>query len=104
MVRISNLEPRWRLFIRPGDPVYEGMLVGEHNRENDLIVNPCKTKKLSNVRAAGKDYAVTLTPVSHPTIEDSLQFIRDDELLEITPSSLRMRKQIFRNKSERSGK
>ena len=74
------------------------MLVGEHTRDNDLDVNPCKTKKLSNVRAAGKDDAVTLTPVTPLTLEAALQFIRDDEMVEATPKSLRMRKTIFRRR------
>ena len=99
---IFNLEPRGRMFVVPGDPVYEGMLVGEHTRANDLDVNPCKTKKLSNVRAAGKDDAVTLTPVTPLTLEAALQFIRDDELVEVTPKSLRMRKTIFSAQERRT--
>ena len=99
---IYNLEPRGRMFVVPGDPVYEGMLVGEHTRDNDLDVNPCKTKKLSNVRAAGKDDAVTLTPVTPLTLEAALQFIRDDEMVEATPKSLRMRKAIFSAQERRT--
>ena len=99
---IYNLEPRGRMFVLPGDPVYEGMLVGEHTRDNDLDVNPCKTKKLSNVRAAGKDDAVTLTPVTPLTLEAALQFIRDDEVVEATPKSLRMRKAIFSAQERRT--
>jgi GTP-binding protein len=89
---LFNLEPRGQLFVTPGDPVYEGMIVGEHNRENDLNVNPTKTKKLSNMRAAGKDDAVVLTPVLPLTLERAIQFIRDDEMVEVTPKSVRMRK------------
>ncbi len=89
---LFNLEPRGQLFVVPGDPVYEGMIVGEHNRDQDLNVNPCKTKKLSNMRAAGKDDAVTLTPVLPMTLERAIQFIRDDELVEVTPHSIRLRK------------
>ena len=89
---IFNLEPRGRMFVRPGDPVYAGMIVGEHNRNNDLDVNMCRTKKLTNMRAAGKDDAVTLTPVTPLALEAGLQFIRDDEMVEATPKSLRMRK------------
>ena len=89
---LFNLEPRGQLFVTPGDPVYEGMIVGEHNRENDLNVNPTKTKKLSNMRAAGKDDAVVLTPVLPLTLERAIQFIRDDEMVEVTPKSIRMRK------------
>ena len=89
---LFNLEPRGNLFVMPGDPVYEGMIIGEHNRENDLNVNPCKTKKLSNIRAAGKDDAVVLSPIIPLTLEKAVQFIRDNELVEVTPSSIRLRK------------
>ncbi len=92
---LFNLEPRGVLFVRPGEPTYEGMIVGEHNRDNDLNVNPCKTKKLSNMRAAGKDDAVVLTPVLPMTLERAIQFIRDDELVEVTPTSIRLRKAIL---------
>jgi GTP-binding protein len=76
----------------PGDPVYEGMIIGEHNREQDLNVNPCKIKKLSNIRAAGKDDAVVLSPIIPLTLEKAVQFIRGNELVEITPCSIRLRK------------
>ena len=89
---LFNLEPRGNLFVTPGERVYEGMIVGEHNRDTDLNVNPCKTKKLSNMRAAGKDEAVVLTPVLPMTLERAIQFIRDDELVEVTPQSIRLRK------------
>jgi GTP-binding protein len=92
---LFNLEPRGNLFVKPGDIVYEGMLVGEHNRENDLNVNPCKTKKLSNVRASGKDDAVVLTPILPMTLERAIQFIRDDELVEVTPVAIRLRKAML---------
>ncbi|MFP4151557.1 MAG: translational GTPase TypA [Alkalispirochaeta sp.] len=92
---LFNLEPRGLLFVRPGDAVYEGMIVGEHNRDNDLNVNPCKTKKLTNMRAAGKDDAVVLTPVLPMTLERAIQFIRDDELVEVTPKSIRLRKTVL---------
>ncbi len=92
---LFNLEPRGSLFVVPGDPVYEGMIVGEHNRDNDLNVNPCKMKKLSNMRAAGKDDNVILTPVLPLTIERAVQFIRDDELVEITPQVIRLRKAVL---------
>ncbi|MFP4331403.1 MAG: translational GTPase TypA [Alkalispirochaetaceae bacterium] len=92
---LFNLEPRGQLFVTPGEPVYEGMIVGEHNRENDLNVNPCKTKKLTNMRAAGKDDAVVLTPVLPMTLERAIQFIRDDELVEVTPRSIRLRKAVL---------
>jgi GTP-binding protein len=92
---LFNLEPRGNLFVVPGDKVYEGMIVGEHNRDNDLNVNPCKTKKLSNVRASGKDDAVVLTPIMPMTLERAIQFIREDELMEVTPESIRLRKAVL---------
>jgi GTP-binding protein len=81
-----NLEPRGRLFTAPGEPVYEGMIVGEHNRGQDINVNPCKEKKLSNMRAAGKDENVILTPVRPLTLEQAISFVREDELVEVTPN------------------
>lgn len=92
---LFNLEPRGTLFVVPGDTVYEGMIVGEHSRENDLNVNPCKTKKLTNIRAAGKDDAVALAPIVPMTLERAVQFIREDELIEITPKSIRLRKSVL---------
>ena len=92
---LNNLEPRGVLFITPGETVYEGMIVGEHNRDNDLNVNPCKMKKLSNVRASGKDDAVVLTPVIPMTLERAIQFIQEDELVEVTPQSIRLRKAVL---------
>jgi len=89
---LFNLEPRGRLFIPPGVAVYEGMIIGEHNRENDINVNPCKEKKLSNVRAAGKDENIILTPPTPMPLERAIDFIRDDELVEVTPKSIRLRK------------
>lgn len=89
---LFNLEPRGELFVTPGDPVYEGMIVGEHNRENDIDVNPTKEKKLTNLRAAGKDENVILTPVRPMTLERALHFVREDELVEVTPVSIRLRK------------
>ncbi|NOY69644.1 MAG: translational GTPase TypA [Deltaproteobacteria bacterium] len=92
---LFNLEARGRLFIRPGEAVYEGMVIGEYNREKDIYVNPCKTKKLTNMRASGKDDAVTLTPVAPLTLEAAIRFIGDDELVEVTPKSVRIRKKIL---------
>ena len=89
---LFNLEPRGTLFVEPGDPVYEGMIVGEHNRDNDIDVNATKEKKLTNLRAAGKDENVILTPVKKMTLEHALHFVREDELVEVTPVSLRLRK------------
>jgi GTP-binding protein len=90
---LFNLEPRGRLFIVPGEQVYEGMVIGEHNRDNDINVNPCKEKKLSNMRAAGKDDNILLSPARPLTLESAIVFIRDDEMVEITPKSIRLRKE-----------
>lgn len=89
---LYNLEPRGSLFVVPGDPVYEGMVVGEHNRDNDIDVNPTKEKKLTNLRASGKDENIILTPVRPMTLENALHFLREDEVLEVTPESMRIRK------------
>lgn len=89
---LFNLEPRGELFIGPGDAVYEGMIIGEHNRDNDLDVNPIKEKKLTNLRTTSKDEAIILTPIKPMTLERALQFVREDELVEITPCSIRLRK------------
>src|SRR4051812_15582826 len=87
-----KLQERGRMFVSPGDPVYEGMIIGIHSRDNDLIVNPIKTKQLTNIRAAGKDEAIDLTPPIQLTLEYAVEFIADDELAEITPQSIRLRK------------
>ena len=92
---LSNLEPRGVLFASPGDAAYEGMVIGEHNRENDIDVNPCKAKKLTNMRSSTKDLAVILTPVQPLSLEKALNFIRDDELVEVTPNYIRIRKSIL---------
>jgi len=89
---IFHLEPRGKLFVQPGDLVYEGMIVGEHSRENDINVNICKEKKLSNMRASGKDENITLTKVKPMSLEEAITFIRDDEMVEVTPKSIRLRK------------
>ncbi|WP_022850702.1 translational GTPase TypA [Limisalsivibrio acetivorans] len=92
---LFHLEPRGNLFTRPGDPVYEGMIIGEYNKENDMNANPCKEKKLTNVRASGKDEAAVLTPVPPMTLEKAIHFIAEDELVEVTPESIRLRKQVL---------
>jgi GTP-binding protein len=92
---IFGLQPRGKIFVQPGDPVYEGMVVGEHNRDNDLNVNICREKKLTNIRAAAKDENVILTPVVPMSLEKAIEFIRDDELVEVTPSSIRIRKKVL---------
>lgn len=89
---LYNLEPRGTLFVEPGDPVYEGMIVGEHNRDNDIDVNATKEKKLTNLRAAGKDENVILTPARKMTLEKAIHFVRPDEMVEVTPKSIRLRK------------
>ncbi len=92
---LFNLEPRGRLFTVPGDPFYEGMIVGEHNRGQDIDVNPSKEKKLTNIRAAGKDDSIMLSPIKPFTLEQAISFIREDELVEVTPQSIRMRKAVL---------
>jgi len=89
---LFNLEPRGRLFIKPGDPTYEGMIFGEHNRVTDINANPCKEKNLTNMRASGRDENVILSPVKPMTLEQAIHFIRKDELVEVTPASIRLRK------------
>jgi GTP-binding protein len=92
---IFGLQPRGKIFVEAGDPVYEGMVVGEHNRDNDLNVNICREKKLTNIRAAAKDENVILSPVVPMTLEKAIEFIRDDELVEVTPKSIRIRKTVL---------
>ena len=82
---LFNLQERGRLFIGHGEKLYEGMIIGIHSRDNDLVVNPIKTKKLTNIRAAGKDEAILLTPPIELTLEYAVEFIADDELVEVTP-------------------
>ena len=96
-----NLEDRGRMFVNPGDKVYEGMIIGIHNRENDLVVNPLKGKKLTNVRASGTDEAVRLTPPVKLTLESAVEFIDDDELVEITPQTIRLRKRHLQEHERR---
>jgi GTP-binding protein len=90
-----NLEDRGRMFVSPGERLYEGMIVGVHSRDNDLIVNPIKGKKLTNVRAAGKDENVNLTPPIQITLESAIEFIEEDELVEVTPKTIRLRKRFL---------
>ena len=101
-----KLEDRGRMFVSPGDKLYEGMIIGVHSRDNDLVVNPIKGKQLTNVRSSGTDEAVRLTPPIRLTLESAVEFIDDDELVEITPLSVRMRKryltEIERKRASRS--
>jgi len=100
-----KLEDRGRMIVVPGDKLYEGMIIGIHSRDNDLIVNPIKGKQLTNVRASGTDEAVRLTPPVRLTLESAVEFIDDDELVEITPLSIRVRKRFLtENERKRAGR
>ena len=100
-----KLEDRGRMIVIPGDKMYEGMIIGIHSRDNDLIVNPIKGKQLTNVRASGTDEAVRLTPPVRLTLESAVEFIDDDELVEITPLSIRVRKRFLtENERKRTGR
>jgi GTP-binding protein len=101
---LFNLQERGRMLVNPGTPVYEGMIVGIHTRENDLAVNPVKGKKLTNIRAAGRDDNVDLTPALDLSLERAIEFIEADELVELTPKSIRLRKRLLKeNERRRSG-
>jgi GTP-binding protein len=91
-----KLQERGRMFVSPGDPLYEGIVIGIHSRDNDLVVNPIKGKQLTNVRASGTDEAVRLVPPIQVTLESAIEFIADDELVEITPKSIRIRKRYLK--------
>jgi GTP-binding protein len=92
---IENLQPRGTLFVSPGDEVYEGMVIGEHSRVNDLDVNVTKEKKLTNMRASGSDEAIRLIPPRLMNLEQALEFVREDELVEVTPAAVRLRKRVL---------
>jgi GTP-binding protein len=96
-----KLQERGRLFSSPGDPVYEGMIVGINSRDDDLAVNPIREKKLTNIRASGKDEHIDLTPPIQLTLESAVEFIADDELVEITPKSIRLRKRFLKEHERR---
>jgi GTP-binding protein len=96
-----KLQERGRMFVSPGEPVYEGMIVGIHSRDNDLVVNPIKTKQLTNIRASGKDEAIDLVTPIQLTLEYAVEFIGDDELVEITPKSIRLRKRFLKENERR---
>jgi GTP-binding protein len=98
---LFNLQERGRLFVGPGEKLYEGMIIGIHSRDNDLVVNPIKTKKLTNIRAAGKDDAILLTPPIQLTLEYAVEFIADDELVEVTPVSIRIRKRFLKEQERK---
>jgi len=98
---LYNLQERGRLMIDHGNPVYEGMIVGIHSRQNDLVVNPTKAKQLTNIRAAGSDENIVLTPPIRSSLEQALEFIDDDELVEVTPDSIRLRKKLLKESDRR---
>ena len=92
---LFNTQERGRLFVRPGDPIYEGQIVGECSRNEDIVVNVCKRKHVTNMRASGSDEALRLTPPVDLSLEQCMEFIRDDELVEVTPKNIRMRKRLL---------
>ncbi len=98
---LDGLQQRAELFIAPGDVVYEGMIVGENSRENDLVVNPTKEKKLTNIRAAGSDENILLKPPRKMSLEAALEYIEDDEYVEVTPSQIRLRKIVLQEAERR---
>ena len=92
---IFNLQDRGVMFIEPGQQVYEGMIVGENSRELDIDINPCKAKKQTNIRASNSDEAIRLIPARIMSLEQAMEYIKDDELVEVTPHSIRLRKAIL---------
>jgi GTP-binding protein len=104
MYAMWNLEERGPMFIDPGVPVYMGMIIGEHSRGNDLEVNVLKGKQLTNIRAAGKDEAVKLTPPRKMSLEQAIAYIEEDELVEITPKSIRLRKRFLKAEDRKRAK
>jgi GTP-binding protein len=99
---LYHLEPRGRLFIVPGEAVYEGMIIGEHNKAVDISANPSKEKKLTNMRAAGKDESTVCSPVQPMTLERAINFIKDDEMVEVTPRSIRLHKKVLSLKKRKN--
>jgi GTP-binding protein len=93
---VFHLQERGTLFVAPGTPVYEGMVVGEYSRTTNLDVNICREKKLTNIRAAGRDENVIITPHREMGLEEGIEWIDDDELVEVTPRSIRLRKKVLR--------
>ncbi|MFO7305228.1 MAG: translational GTPase TypA [Gammaproteobacteria bacterium] len=98
---LFNLQERGRLLVGPGEDVYEGQIIGIHSRENDLVVNPLRAKKLTNIRAAGRDENIILTPPLRFTLEQAMEFIADDELVEVTPGQIRLRKRYLKEHERR---
>jgi len=91
---LKELESKGTLFVRPGSKVYNGMVIGEHTKDEDIELNPTKEKKLTNVRSTGSEEKIILTPAKIFTLEDAISYVRDDEIIEVTPDSLRIRKKI----------
>ena len=98
---LFNLQSRGRMMVAPGESIYEGMIVGIHSRDNDLTVNPLKEKKLTNVRASGSDENILLTSPVVLSLEQALEFINDDELIEVTPLAIRLRKEYLKERDRR---
>ena len=98
---LDGLQDRSELFIKPGDEIYEGMIVGENARSNDMTVNPSREKKLTNMRAAGNDDNILLKPPRDMSLEAALEYIEDDELVEVTPTQIRLRKVLLRESDRR---
>ena len=90
-----KLQDRGRMFVSPGDAIYPGMIIGAHSRDNDLDVNPAKGKQLTNIRTTSKDEAVRLTPPMQMSLEEAIAYIEDDELVEVTPGAIRLRKRLL---------
>jgi GTP-binding protein len=98
---LNNLQDRGGFFVEAGTRVYEGMIVGEFNKEGDIVVNVCKGRKLTNMRSAGADKAIKLPPAHLFTVEEALEYIEDDERVEFTPKSIRLRKTFLKEKDRR---
>jgi GTP-binding protein len=97
---LNSISERIRLFVIPGTKVYEGMIIGQNSRGEDMVVNPCKAKKVTNMRAAGNDDSIKLSPPKTFTLEEALEFINNDELVEVVPDDIRLLKKL-RNELER---
>ena len=93
---IDKLQDRGTFLVPPGEPIYQGQVIGEHIRQNDLVVNICKTKKLTNMRASGSDEKMSIAPPKKMSLEQLMEYLRDDEYLEVTPKNLRVRKIVYR--------
>jgi GTP-binding protein len=102
---LNVLQDRGSMFVEPGDPTYGGQVVGEHCRSDDIVVNACKAKKLSNMRTTSSDENIILKPARKMTLEQALEYIEEDELVEVTPTSIRLRKAILdENERKRAGR